>query len=202
MQFRYQLGPPTNVTMHSNSYQGTSTVQCTLAGAPPNTWLKKRTRGLRVFYFLSNEAATEARLLQKKRKVLEYSSSLESKPVDKGKKTPNHFLLPLDPGGMLWFSFAVPPGSTVEEAVDDVLWSPICNEAQQALDWFVNYLSDSEIELDKTLHHLTKKFVSDYESNLDGGEPMGVLNAYIGNLNNDGSVHARRSPEFDFQCVV
>jgi hypothetical protein len=196
MQHRYKLDAPTAQRLPANSYNGSYTVESFLASPPVNTWLKKKTRGLRVFYFFPPEAAKIHRLQQKKVRLAERSG--EESP----ETAPSYVYLPLDPGYMLWFAVEVPKDYTPTEAVTEALWSPISADATRALAWFVAFLDDPSLPMEYTLHENTRVFVRDYDRHVSSGEPMGVLHKYVGDLKNDGSVHKQRRPGTNFPCVV
>jgi len=197
MQYRYKLSAPTAATLPSNAYHGNLKVETFVASAPVSTWIRKKSRALRVFYFLSEEVVQANRLETKKRRLLEKAGEDTTLPND-----PSHFYLPLEPGQMLWLAFPVPSGATVEEAVTEALWSPISKEAALALRWFTTYLYDPEITPTYTLHESTATFLHDYKLHCIEGTPMGMLSNYIGTIQNDGSVHARRRPGTSYPCVV
>ena len=197
MQYRYKLGAPTASILPSNAYHGGCVVESYMASPPVSTWLKKKTRGLRVFYFLSEEAASFERLRCKKRRLLERAGK-EPDPDEHAR----YFYLPLEPGQMVWLAFRVPTNATLQEAVTEALWTQIDKDAIEALEWFVRFIADPDIHLNYTLHECTKTFIKDLECRRESGQAMGHLERYIGPLKNDGSVHARRRPGREFPCVV
>ena len=198
MQYRYKLSAPTAATLPSNAYNGNLSVESFIASAPVSTWIRKKSRALRVFYFLSDQVVAANRLETKKRRLLEKAGEDTTTLPD----DPSHFYLPLEPGQMVWLAFPVPSGATLEEAVTEALWSPISKDAALALHWFTTYLYDPEITLKYTLHESTVAFLYDYKRHCIEGAPMGTLSSYIGPIQNDGSVHARRRPGTSYPCVV
>ena len=198
MQHRYKLTAPAACTLPSNSYFGTYIVDSCIATAPVNTWLTKKTRALRAFYFTSIQAGVDGRMQQKRRLLLELSGSDTAITPT----TPSHFYLPLEAGAMVWSSFPVPSGSRLDEAVSEALWAPMSSEAAAALFWYTTYLHDSKVTTSYTLHQRTKAFLQDYDEFLRNGTALRVLSAYIGPIQNDGSVHARRRNGNLFPCVV
>jgi hypothetical protein len=196
MQHRLKLSAPGAIHLPENSYSGPYAVESLLASPPPNTWMKKKTRALRVFYFFSHDASESYRLQQKKRRLCEINGDTAAAAV------PSHVYIPLEPGYMLWFAIPVPPGYTSIEAVDEVIWSPISREAAEVLRWFTSFVNDPEIPKKLSLHEKTLAFLDDFKECCDNGAPMGVLQKYIPTLTNDGSVHKQRRPLTAFPCVV
>ena len=114
-----------------------------------------------------------------------------------------YFYLPLEAGHMLWVSCKINENSTVAETVKELLCQPITEEFAKILNWYLNLLNeDDDVALESTVSEETVNFVKDYKNFNDSGTPMGNLGEYVGNLQNDGSVHSKRSPSMNIPCIV
>ena len=194
MKYRMRLNSPNGLTSAARSYTGSFLVHQFRSLPVANQWLKKKTRGLLVFFFTSVEAAAESRATKQRQREAARAGECYAMP------SPRHVYIPLEPGGMLWMS--VPVNSCIEETVTEALWYKIPDEAIEILKWYTNFLDDVQLPLNMTVHHTTQSFVHDYNAYLASGESMGRLGKYTGMLKNDGGVHRLRSPDHDFPCIV
>lgn len=158
--------------------------------------MRRKTRGLLVFYFTSADAVAESRLTKKRERVCERTGdALPTRP-------PGHAYVPLEPGGSLWMTVPVPHKSTLQQAVSDALWRPISDEAKEILKWYASFLDDMELPLNMTTAEPTQRFVEDYNARSLTNVPMGNLIEYTGDLQNDGTTHPLRRPDHPFPCIV
>lgn len=189
-EFRIRLAAPKALTLPSSAYDGPFYATQVRALPASGKWLRKKTRGLLVFYFTSPEAILESRL-RKKRARAQRDGADDLPP-------PAHVYIPLEPGGMLWMTLPVPPETTAQQAVTDALWRPISADAIEILKWYACFLDDMDLPLNLTTAEPTQRFVRDY----NGADTMGNLIEYTGMLHNDGSTHPLRKPEHSFPCLI
>jgi len=196
MAYRMRLKRPKALSYPTESYFGTYHVDQIRALPKANHWLKKKTRGLLVFFFTSPEADEEDRNNRKRQRAAERSGE-RYEPI-----APRFVYVPLEPGHALWVSIPIPLETTVENAIADALWRPISDEFVGILKWYTNFIDDLDLSLNYTVAEPTQQFVHDYNDNVESNTPMGLLINYIGDLKNDGSAHPRRMPPHGFPCIV
>ena len=193
--YRLRLGRAEPGTMPESTYRGRLRISQPMRSTPPaNTWMRKRTRGLIVFYFSHLAASEEHRQRRKQRRKLEHCGEKPELPP------PSFVWIPLEPSRHLWVTLPVPDGMTHQEAVKEALWSPITEDVRTALEWWVNFIDDKELPLNYSTAMQTQRFARDL---LSGAPPSGLLIEYIGDLVNDGSVDHCRQPELsEFPCLI
>lgn len=195
---------------------------------PVNTWVTKKSKGLSIFYFSSEEARAFGTFESKRKKRKERKERKEPKEAKKRKfgemddeeaeaepepeaepekeeERDEFVYLPLEPGGHLWASMRVANGQSVQDAVEDVLWRPICDDFVRVLTWYVAYLDDHDLPLQLTLHPKTRRFVHDLKRSRDREAKENefrwcALREYV-DVKNDGSTHPNRTPSLELACV-
>ena len=221
LQMRYRLSSTEKpFPMPLEGFGGLKFDEKAISRPPINTWVSKKSRGLAVCFFSSEEArafgtfeskANSKTKNTKKRKVgnvdgEEAKGEAEAEGEAEGEAERKKFVyLPLEPGGHLWVSVRVLKGQSVQEAVEDVLWRPICEDFVRVLTWYVAYLDDHDLPLQFTLHPKTRRFVRDLKRSRDREAKENefrwcALREYV-EIKNDGSTHPNRTPSLDLACV-
>lgn len=195
-KFRIRLSSPNAHSLPASAYRGAFSVDQMRALPLAGEWMRRKTRGLLVFYFTSSEAVEASRMIKKRERACQRAG--EAPPT----RPQGHVYVPLEPGGSLWMTIPVPPESTPEQAVSDALWRPISDEAKEILKWYASLLDDTELPLNLTTSEPTRRFVEDYNTRSHTNAPLGNLIKYTGELQNDGTTHPLRRPEHPFPCLV
>ena len=195
-KFRIRLSSPKALSLPSSAYSGAFSVGQVRALPLAGEWMRRKTRGLLVFYFTSAEAVAESRMIKKRERACQRTG--DPPPT----RLPGHVYVPIEPGGSLWMTVPVPHGSTPEQAVSDALWRPISEEAKEILQWYASFLDDVDLPLNFTTAEPTRRFVEDYNARSLTKAPLGNLIDYTGDLQNDGTTHPLRRPEHPFPCLV